>query len=366
MNKSSRQQQKRITIKDIASLAHVSIGTVDRVLHKRGEVNQETHDRVMSFVEELGYTPNLLAKSLALKKSYHIVALLPEAGDQNPYWEMPVSGMNRAAEELKDYHTRFSLYRFDPGDESSFVRQFRLILAASPDGIILAPHFQEATLRQMPDCEAYNIPLILIDNDLDNGHVLGYFGQDARQSGSVAAKLMQYGLPQTATVFVLNLARNKVITRHMHLREQGFREYFNEVVPGHRIAMITTAIDLAEEEEPDNTLKRILAEHPDVAGIFVTNSRIHKVARFFDTHGKGRLLLAGYDLISGNLEYLEKGIVDFLICQKPEEQGYRAALAMFNHLLLRKPVEKVNFSPIDIIVKENAGYYKPVNFKHRL
>jgi LacI family transcriptional regulator len=320
----------------------------------------------MSFVEELGYTPNLLAKSLALKKSYHIAALLPEAGAQNPYWEMPVSGMNRAAEELNDYHTRFSLYRFDPGDESSFIRQFRLILAASPDGIILAPHFQEATLRQMPDCEASHIPVILIDNDLDSGQVLGFFGQDARLSGSVAAKLMHYGLPQYATVFVLNLARNKVITRHMHLREEGFRQYFNEVVPGHRLTLVSTAIDLAQDMEPDSTLYRLLAEHPDVAGIFVTNSRIHQVARFFDSYGKDRLLLAGYDLIFGNLEYLEKGIVDFLICQKPEEQGYRSALAMFNHLLLRRPVEKVNYSPIDIIVKENAGYYKPVNFKNSL
>ena len=68
MGKLTKSAQRRVTIKDIAAMAGVSIGTVDRVLHNRGEVNQATHERVMSFVDELGYTPNLLAKSLALKK----------------------------------------------------------------------------------------------------------------------------------------------------------------------------------------------------------------------------------------------------------------------------------------------------------
>ena len=69
MSRLTGQNQRRATIKDIASLANVSIGTVDRVLHNRGEVNPDTRNRVMSFIEELGYTPNLIAKSLALKKA---------------------------------------------------------------------------------------------------------------------------------------------------------------------------------------------------------------------------------------------------------------------------------------------------------
>jgi LacI family transcriptional regulator len=63
---------------------------------------------------------------------------------------------------------------------------------------------------------------------------------------------------------------------------------------------------------------------------------------------------------------MEQGIVDFLICQKPQEQGYRSAMAMFNYLLTGKPVEKVNYSPIDIMVKENSSYYNPVNNQDNL
>ncbi|MBN1789359.1 MAG: substrate-binding domain-containing protein [Bacteroidales bacterium] len=361
MSKNVRAQQKRVTIKDIAALSHVSIGTVDRVLHNRGEVNQETHERVMSFVEELGYTPNLLAKSLALKKSFTIAALIPETGPGNPYWAMPLAGLTKAVEELNDFNTRISVFHFDQGDETSFIRQFDKVLDIHPHGIIMAPTFHETAMRYLSKCEELNIPLILIDNNLDAGKRLGYFGQDAQQSGYVAAKLMHYGLPGCSTVLILNLAQNKVITRHMNRREQGFRDYFQKIVPGNCIQAVSVEIDLIRQDEPERSLKEVFGRYPDIAGIFVTNSRVHKVARYFTHHKKGGILLVGYDLIHANLEFVENGIVDFLICQKPEDQGYKSAMAMFNYLLTGKPVEKVNYSPIDIIIKENSGYYKNIN-----
>src|SRR5512145_1422935 len=105
MGRLKKSPQPRVTIKDIASLAGVSIGTVDRVLHNRGEVSLETHDRVMSFVIKSGYTPNLLAKSLALKKKFNIAVLIPDSGNSNPYWKNPVEGFSRASRELKDFNT---------------------------------------------------------------------------------------------------------------------------------------------------------------------------------------------------------------------------------------------------------------------
>ena len=57
--------RKSIRIKDIALRAGVSIGTVDRVLHKRGEVSEETQQKIQQIIDELDYRPNLLASSLA-------------------------------------------------------------------------------------------------------------------------------------------------------------------------------------------------------------------------------------------------------------------------------------------------------------
>jgi LacI family transcriptional regulator len=55
---------------------------------------------------------------------------------------------------------------------------------------------------------------------------------------------------------------------------------------------------------------------------------------------------------------LKKGTVDFLICQRPEEQGYFAIQSLFEHLVLKKEVTTENFTAIDIVTKENIDYYK--------
>ncbi len=65
----SMDKASKIRIKDIAFNAGTSVGTVDHVLHNSGKVKQETRDKIMSFVTELNYKPNLLAKSIASKKN---------------------------------------------------------------------------------------------------------------------------------------------------------------------------------------------------------------------------------------------------------------------------------------------------------
>ena len=59
------QNQTKIRIKDIAELAGVSEGTVDRVLHNRGEVSAKSREMVEKVLTEINYSPNLIARSLA-------------------------------------------------------------------------------------------------------------------------------------------------------------------------------------------------------------------------------------------------------------------------------------------------------------
>jgi LacI family transcriptional regulator len=353
-------QQHRVTIKDIAAMANVSIGTVDRVLHNRGEVNQETQERVMAFVEELDYTPNLLAKSLALKKSFTIAVLIPLAGNTNLYWKKPLEGFSSAASELHDFNTKIEIYHYDPVEEASFKEAFVRMISDEPSGIIMAPNFHDAALSLIPVCRERHIPLMFIDNNLENDHGLAYFGQDAHQSGIVAAKLMHYGIPAQSKVLILNLAGKNAITRHMQRREKGFTSYFRDEVPELHIKTASVDINLSSAGEPSATLKKLLSKQQP-AGIFVTNSRVHKVAAYLKKNAKGRLMLIGYDLLDANIDYMENGNIDFLICQRPEDQGYRSAMAMFNYLLNGKLTEKINYSPIDIVLKENIDHYKNIN-----
>ena len=87
---------KKVSIKDIASKSGVSIGTVDRVIHQRGEVSEKTRKKVLKVIEALNYQPNLIARSLASKKKLRLAILLPSANSENEYWHFPQIGIKKA------------------------------------------------------------------------------------------------------------------------------------------------------------------------------------------------------------------------------------------------------------------------------
>ena len=68
---------KNIRIKDIAKLAGVSVGTVDRVLHNRGKVSEYALKKVTEVMNQIDYKPNLIARTLGSNKNYRIAALIP-------------------------------------------------------------------------------------------------------------------------------------------------------------------------------------------------------------------------------------------------------------------------------------------------
>jgi LacI family transcriptional regulator len=73
--------------------------------------------------------------------------------------------------------------------------------------------------------------------------------------------------------------------------------------------------------------------------------------------------LIGYDLLKANVDYLRKGIVTFLLAQRPEEQGYQGIITLFNHLAFKKEFNRVQYVPIDILTRENIDYY--INFNNK-
>jgi LacI family transcriptional regulator len=108
----------------------------------------------------------------------------------------------------------------------------------------------------------------------------------------------------------------------------------------------------------EKNLTETFDRNPDITAIFVTNSRVFSVARFIEKKGIKNVLLIGYDFIDENIQALRKGLINFLICQKPEEQGYRGVMALYHHLILKIPIANIDYMPIDIITKENYEFYR--------
>ena len=64
------------------------------------------------------------------------------------------------------------------------------------------------------------------------------------------------------------------------------------------------------------------------------------------------------DLVRENIQLLKDGVVEFLICQRPEEQGYNSISKLFRYVIQKEDVANENYTSIDIITKENVDYYK--------
>ena len=68
---------KNITITDVAEALGVSKTTVSRAISGKGRIGEETKQKVLAYIEENNYTPNVIAKSLAQSKTYNIGVVLP-------------------------------------------------------------------------------------------------------------------------------------------------------------------------------------------------------------------------------------------------------------------------------------------------
>ena len=88
-------EDQNYTIKDIARMAGVSAGTVDRVLHNRGDVSPQSKAKVQKVLDEIHYQPNVFAIGLAAKKKYSFICLIPYYIEHD-YWHSVVSGIERA------------------------------------------------------------------------------------------------------------------------------------------------------------------------------------------------------------------------------------------------------------------------------
>ena len=109
----------KIRIKDIARLANVSTGTVDRVLHNRGEVSAKSREKVEKVLKEINYQPNIYASALASKKRYTFVTLLPES-NEGEYWSDIKKGVDQAAHEFLDLNISVEQIFFNQYDSTSF------------------------------------------------------------------------------------------------------------------------------------------------------------------------------------------------------------------------------------------------------
>jgi LacI family transcriptional regulator len=342
-------------VKEIARRANVSIATVDRVIHNRTGVSEKTRKKINEIIKELDYQPNILASRLASKNIIILAILIPRVSEETDFWEAPLRGIQRAEAEIKQYGIQTITYFFDLNDKDSFIKQSNLILEKGVNGVLLSPSFIEQSILFTQECQKRKIPYVFIDSNIPEQHSLSYIGPHLFKSGYVGAKLLTYRVKSNNKVLVVNIS--KEIENYNYLQiEEGFRTYFKDNHMDNEIVRI----DMKETDylSVARHMTYVFHMHKDIDAIFVTNSRVFTVASFLQNSHRKNISLIGYDFIKENLQHLNTGVIDFLICHKPEEQAYRAVMALYQTLVMGSSVEKIQYMPIDIITKENYEFYQ--------
>ena len=298
---------ERIRIKDIARLADVSVGTVDRVLHGRTGVSEASRKRVEEILKQLDYQPNMYASALASNKKYLFVCLLPQH-KEGDYWTDVEMGMKRAVETFSDFHITLSVVYYDQYEYSSFINAGEDILRKEPDGVLLAPTIPEMTARFTNKLQEREIPYIFIDSNVDSLNPLAFFGQKSEE----------------------HFPDCKIVELNLYAKRP---------------------------DEDEALMNRFFQENPQITCGITFNSKVYIVGEYLIGHNMKNFKLIGYDLLRRNVSCLKEGAVDFLIAQQPTAQGYSGVESLCNHLIFKKEVKQCNYMPITLLAVENVDFY---------
>lgn len=166
-----------VTIYDIANKAGVSAMTVSRVINNTGKISEKTRAKVRRVMDELGYVPNQMARSLVLQRSRLLFLLITDI--TNPFY----TTLARGAEDAAKKHGYRLL--FGNSDESLDKEKDYLdtILATRADGVLIAPT-GDASLPHLETLRKHGVPFVLLDREvpgMESDVVLGDSKDGARR-----------------------------------------------------------------------------------------------------------------------------------------------------------------------------------------
>ncbi|MGN0728759.1 substrate-binding domain-containing protein [Treponema sp.] len=339
-----------MTISGIAEKAGVSIGTVDRVLHNRGNVSSKARQAVEAVIQEYGYTPNPLARTLKQNKEFTIGVAIPPPGSGSGYWTMVADGIKNAESALSPFCIKVEFAHFDRMKAGSMKKAVEDLIASKRIQALVVPPIMPQETEELS--KTLEIPYVFIDSPLPKASPLTTIAQNPFQAGLCAAKIMK--LLKGNGVF--SSVRCYQDAYNLRERHRGFSEYFKNKA-GCRV--VESVCQGKTNTEIFDFMDNLFRTEPDISGIFATHTEGFVIGQYLSyTNRKEKVALISYDMQKENRQGLMEGNIDCIISQRPEYQGYTSLHELFKSRILMKRIPEKIPVPIDIIFRENAGDYQ--------
>ena len=320
------------TIKDIADLAGVSRGTVDRVLNNRGAVNSQTAEKIMEIVRALDYRPNKAGTALAAqKKKYRIGVIL--FSEHNPFFDEVMEGVRRKAAELQDYGITTITRRVE-FDAKAQLLAIDELTEAGIHGLMLAPYNHMCIQRKIDELVTAQIPVVTVNTDIDGSRRMAYVGSDYFRGGCTAAGL--FSLMTAGEVRLGIITGSSNILCHTE-RIAGLKNTLEASYPRIRIAEILENHD--DEFESYTLTGQLLRRRPDIGALFFAAAGVHGGCRAVEESGlRPSNILCHTERIAGLKNTLEASyprirIAEILENHDDEFESY----TLTGQLLRRRP-----------------------------
>ena len=338
-----------VTIKEIASIAGVSRGTVDKVIHNRPGLRPETVAKVRKVLDDLNYTPDPLAKALVEKNDPCTIGVILTP-DYNPFIQEMIKGIERAKEEFQFFGVNVELYLSQSLEVQEQIDALEHFRQTHAKGVALFPVNDSNVARKANELIDEGITIMTFNSRNSMIHDLCFLGQDHYKAGKIAAGLMHRELPAGGKVGVI--ISTLMLACHTE-RLNGFRRQLAEYDPEISIIDVQENMDRADlsEEIAADFFKR----YPDLDGIYITGG------------GKGGLvpamkakpmpekhcILIGHDLTVNAVSMLQDHTADYIINQRADDQGYLIIKTLFEYIY--KNIKPVTFYeiPVELMIKES-------------
>ncbi|HET7577664.1 MAG TPA: LacI family DNA-binding transcriptional regulator [Bacillales bacterium] len=307
------------TIKDIAKVAGVSVTTVSRALNGYSDVNEKTRQKIKAVAEELKYSPNVLARSLVVKRTKTIGLIVSELSQSEPkdnFTFEVLRGINDCAGELG-----YDLILFSTNPKKQKEKTYaQLCRERRVDGAIIQgirtddPYLEEVVQS--------SIPCVLVDIPLETESV-GYVSTDNVLGAGKAVRHFIAGGHRH--IGMINGHGQAFVSK---TRLEGYRQALqNAELPYRKEWVVDGGF---RESEAEKKAYELLSQYPEITALFCASDLMAlgamKAARSLGRSIPGGLSVVGYD---DNLlaPYATPPLTT--IAQNEYQMGYEAA-----HLLV--------------------------------
>ncbi|WP_181708446.1 LacI family DNA-binding transcriptional regulator [Chthonobacter rhizosphaerae] len=337
----------KVTLKDVADAAGVSIATVDRVLNRREGVRGDTVARVEAAIRQLGYAPSSLASRVQPAPS-RTLFLLPLGG--NPFFTSLTDGVGQLREWLPFAGSTFDVRTVDVFDGPVLAAALERAGGDGYDGIAVVALDHPAVKEAINALTRAGVRVVTLVSDVPGSLRDRYVGIDNTAAGRTAGSLTARFLPNR---------RGKVafITGSFALRDHaercfGFEQVIAQDFPDVEVIAVREGRD--DPERVAHLVRDLLHDHPDLAGLYNVGAGTGGVIRALEAAGRAReVVFVAHELTQESRSALLRGTIDAVIGQDPRHEARSAARvlqALINGFPVLDDQERIR---IEVYLRDN-------------